>query len=130
MGSDNSKDRFDGAKTLLDWGFANYTTMTPEIDTALITDVSVRKGREEWIQPQLAPVDPVLVKKGQEKSIQQEVTLSVDVEAPVEQGQVLGKVALILDGKTIGEYEITAPNEVARLTFLDVLQRMICALGG
>ena len=30
MGADNSKDRFEGAKAMLNWGFANYETVTPE----------------------------------------------------------------------------------------------------
>ena len=41
MGADNSKDRFEGAKAMLNWGFANYETVTPEIDKSLITNVNM-----------------------------------------------------------------------------------------
>lgn len=130
MGSDNSDDRFNGAKAMLNWGFANYSTVTPKVDKALITDVRVINGVEESITPSMPDAQPVLVKKGEEKNIKTDVELCVDVEAPVEKGQVLGKVILSLNGETVGEYKLTAPKAVRKLKFADIFSRLIAALGG
>ena len=130
MGSDNSDDRFNGAKAMLNWGFANYTTVTPQIDKSLITDVKVVNGVEDVITPEIPTSSSVLVKKGEEKKIKTDVELCVDVEAPVERGQVLGKVILSLDGETLGEYNITAPKAIRKLKFSDIFSRLLASLGG
>lgn len=130
MGSDNSDDRFNGAKAMLNWGFANYTTVTPQIDKSLITDVKVINGLEDVITPVIPQSSSVLVKKGEEQKIKTDIELCVDVEAPVERGQVLGKVILSLEGETLGEYNLTAPKAVRKLKFSDIFSRLLSSLGG
>ena len=71
MGADNSSDRFEGAKAMLNWGFANYTSFTPQIDKALITNVNVIMGEERVLTPQLPSVTGVLIPKGRESDIVQ-----------------------------------------------------------
>ena len=53
MGSQTSDDRFNGAKAMLNWGFANYSTVTPRIDPSLITDVAVIGGVADYVHPAL-----------------------------------------------------------------------------
>lgn len=125
LGSDNSTDRFEGAKALLNYGFANWTTVVPKIDPSLITDVSISMGEERAITPQIPAAASVLVPKSREKDIVQDIMLAVSVEAPVESGQVLGHVDVSLDGQTIGTYQLTAPHYVERLTFGEVFRRLI-----
>lgn len=128
MGSENSTDRFETAKALLNWGFANYTTFTPEIDASLIPQVGVINGVSEVITPKIPQADAILVEKGREGEIQQTIDLAVDVAAPVEQGQVLGTVTFTLDGEKLGEYNLTAPEAVGELTFKIILMRIFAAL--
>lgn len=128
MGSDNSSDRFETAKAMLNWGFANYTTVTPVIDVSLIPDVGVINGVVESITPKIPQVTPVLIEKGREGDITQTIDLAVDVAAPVEQGQVLGTVTFMLDDEVLGEYNLTAPDSVKPLSFLIVLTRIMKAI--
>jgi len=92
MGSDNSSDRFETAKAMLNWGFANYATVTPFVEPSLIPDVAVINGVSDKITPVLSEIEPVLIKKGREEDINRTIDLAVDVAAPVEKGQVLGNV--------------------------------------
>jgi D-alanyl-D-alanine carboxypeptidase (penicillin-binding protein 5/6) len=71
---------------------------------------------------------PILVPKGSEGDLQQGVDLALDVQAPVEAGQALGKVTITLDGETMGVYPLTAPEAVARLDFATQLKRLVAAL--
>lgn len=128
MGAGNSTDRFETAKALLNWGFANYSTVTPSIDRSLITDVNVIMGEERTIKPQVCPSQAVLVPKGRERDIVQNIELTTAVEAPVESNQKLGKITVSLDNEVLGEYCITAPHYVERLTFSAVFMRMLGAL--
>ena len=63
MGSDNSSDRFEGAKTLLNWGFANYETITPQIDMTKLTRVRVLRGVEDSLVPAAPETFSVLIPK-------------------------------------------------------------------
>lgn len=128
MGSDNSTDRFEGAKAMLNWGFANYTTLTPQIDKSLITDVNVLMGEERTLTPQIPSAASVLVPKGREDDIVQDVELATAVEAPVESNQTLGTVTVSLDGEVLGKYNLTAPHYVDRLSFGTVFCRMLSVL--
>ncbi|MBR3819667.1 MAG: D-alanyl-D-alanine carboxypeptidase [Clostridia bacterium] len=128
MGSDNSTDRFETAKAMLNMGFANYSTVTPVIDTSLIPKVGVIGGVVEEITPKIPQVNPVLIEKGREGDITQTIDLAVDVAAPVEQGQVLGTVTFKLGDEEIGTYNLTSPDTVEMLTFGIIFKRIISAI--
>ncbi len=128
MGADNSKDRFEGAKAMLNWGFANYETVTPKIDKTLIADVNIIMGEERKITPQISGDSQFLIPKGKKKDLTQEINLAAAVEAPVESNQTLGTVTVKLNGNKLGEYRLTAPHYVERLTFAAVFRRMICSV--
>ncbi len=128
MGSENSTDRFEGAKAMLNWGFANYTTVTPQIDKSLITDVNVLMGEERILTPQISSVTSMLIPKGRENDIVQKVELAASVEAPVESNQTLGTVTVSLDGEVLGSYNLTAPHYVDRLSFITVFCRLLSVL--
>ena len=128
MGSQTSDDRFNGAKAMLNWGFANYSTVTPRIDPSLITDVAVIGGVADYVHPALPKAASVLVKKGDEGKIKTDVELCIDVKAPVEKGQGLGKAVIRLGDEKIGEYNIIAPEAVRALTFKDIFLRLLKAL--
>lgn len=128
LGSENSSDRFETAKALLNWGFSNFITITPVIDPSLIPDVKVINGVKDSIKPVIPCPEPVLVSKGKESEIKQSIDLAVDVAAPVEKGQVLGKISFTLGEEKLLEYKLTAPEHVKSLTFTVVLFRVFNAI--
>ncbi|MCL2300482.1 MAG: D-alanyl-D-alanine carboxypeptidase [Firmicutes bacterium] len=128
LGSGSSDDRFETAKRLLNWGFANFATVTPQLAPALITPVRVLRGAEQWVKPVPPAAMPILVPKGSEGDLQQSVDLAADVQAPVEAGQVLGKITITLDGETLGSYPLTSPAAVKKLDFPTQLKRLFGAL--
>ena len=128
MGSDNSTDRFEGAKALLNYGFANYKTMTPEYDKTLITPVRIIKGYTGSLIPEVGTILPITVKAGEESKIEAEVEIATDVEAPVEKGQRIGSITFKLNGTTLAEYPLTAKEEVAKLTVFEMMRRLLSSL--
>ncbi len=127
MGSPSSKDRFEGAKTLLNWGFANYETVTPQFDAALLKPIPVYGGVEDEITPDVPSFSPVLLKKGEKKDLKFSVSLSDDIQAPVEAGQKIGTLALLNGDEKLCEYALNSPHRVERLSFADVMRRFLCS---
>ena len=128
MGSSNSSDRFETAKAMLNWGFANYETFTPQIDENLIPAVGVIGGVEKSIQPVIPKAEPLLIEKGRQKEMTQNIDLALDVQAPVEEGQILGTVTFRLGEEEVGRYNLTAPAPIGKLTFRIVFERIIAAV--
>ena len=121
LGADTGDHRFEDAKKLLNYGFANYTVFTPEFDETLITNVNVLYGKTNEIVPKIIPAQSSLLPKGSETSVTQRVDICVDVEAPVEKGQILGYIYYEMDGKEIAKSPIVSEESVERKTFTYIL---------
>ncbi len=121
MGAANSTERFEGAKSLLNWGFANYETFTPEIKKLEIGDVIVLDGINETITPYVGETESLTLKKGMKEKLEYTVELAADVQAPVEKGQLLGKVTGKIGDEVVCEYPLTSENAVRKITLCDVI---------
>ena len=128
LGAENSTDRFESAKALLNYGFANYERVTIEIPAELITEVRVIKGYESTLLPEVRGVGQITLRAGERKKIETEVELPADVEAPVEENQIIGTLRLKIGDEIIKEYPLVSAGEVRKLTFLDVLERFFKSL--
>ena len=128
LGAENSTDRFEGAKKLLNWGFANYETVTPKYDENLIADVTVINGIENSVTPKVEKILPLTLETGKKSKIECKVDLATSVEAPVEKGQVLGTLDFSVDGEKIATYNIVSPAEIRKITLADMMKRLLCAL--
>ncbi|MBQ9552181.1 MAG: D-alanyl-D-alanine carboxypeptidase [Clostridia bacterium] len=127
MGSPSSKDRFEGAKALLNWGFANYETVTPQFDKSVLKPVPVNGGVADEIMPNVPTIEPVLLKKGEKDDLKIAVALSDSVQAPVEAGQKIGELSVCSGDEVLATYPLTASRPVERLSFGEVLRRFLCS---
>lgn len=125
-----SQDRFDAARALLDYGFANYTLMDVYPDQAL-PPIDVLLGEEDCVQPVLSQPSRILVDKAQINNVTSQINLCENVEAPVEAGQKLGEMVVTVDSQVIQTIPIVAERAVERLTvpgiFLRFLDRLFMA---
>ena len=118
-----SGERFQAAKQLLDYGFANYTLAQPDPETE-IPPVPVVLGTQEAIVPVPDNDDPVLIEKGQAAGITTRVEVADQVRAPVEAGQRLGTLTLQSDGAPLAAIPLVAPEAVPRRTWWEVTRSL------
>ncbi len=128
LGADNSTDRFESAKAMLNWGFANFETVTPKIDTSSFNDVRVLRGTLRSIKPIITNVKPLTLKTGQKSKIETVIDLCENVEAPVEKNQVLGLVTLKIGDQVISEYKLISENPVEKTKISHVMLRLLRSL--
>ena len=127
----NSNERFQSAKQLLDYGFANYTLAEPDLKTA-IPEVPVVLGTQTAIVPVPADATPLLIEKGIKNSITTQVEVTEQVKAPVEAGQRLGTMTMQVGGEPLAAIPLVAPETVERKSWWDVtkeLLRSVCFRG-
>lgn len=128
LGSENSNDRFETAKAMLNWGFSNYENVKLTIDPNLITDVLVQSGETDVVSPVIPETGSVLVKRGRAKDIKQTINLSIAVSSPVEKGQTLGTVEFSLDGDKLAEYNLLSPVNIQPLKLPLAFKRLLMRL--
>lgn len=128
LGAPSSKDRFDAARTLLDYGFANYQSLTAELPADAPKTLPVARGAEENVELSYTAPGSFLAAKGEDAQLEVQLTLPESVEAPVAAGQQLGTVTVLRGGQTLAEYPVAAANDVAALSFGLCFRRLVEAL--
>ena len=125
--ADTSEKRFEAAKSLLSYGFANYT-LTDVYPSQALPPVDVLLGEADTVQPVLAQSSRILVEKARLNEITTELRLCQDVEAPVEEGQKLGEMAVYVGDEVQQTIPIVADRAVARLTLPGIFSRFLKTL--
>ena len=125
--ADTSEQRFEGAKSLLNYGFATYT-LTDVYPGQALPPVDVLLGEADTVQPVLVQSSRILVEKARLNEITTELRLCQDVEAPVEEGQKLGEMAVYVGDEVQQTIPIVADRAVARLTIPGIFSRFLKTL--
>lgn len=120
-----SQQRFEDAKTMLNYGFSTYALHTVEAAEPF-APLPVRLGMQDTVSLTLPENGrKVLVKKAQIASLTQETTLPEMVDAPVAQGQKLGTLT-VRDGEMVVlEVPVLAAESVEKLTWWEMYRRML-----
>ena len=122
MKAPTSADRFADAKKLLDYGFKDYEFKQFGRSGDIVGNVSVEKGIEKNVNAILKDNCGVLLKKGTENNIVQNVQLEPKLSAPILKGQKIGEVVYSCDGSVIKSVDIIAENDIIKESFSNVLK--------
>ena len=128
LGGETSQQRFEDAKTLLNYGFSTYALA--DVTPTEIPSVPVKLGRDASVDA-MPESCKLLVGKGQAGSLSQTITLQEDLAAPVEKGQTVGTLTVRCGDATLAELPLTASQPVERMTWGDLFLRLLgCAIFG
>ncbi len=103
-------DDWDDHIALYEYGFENYTAVTP---TAEDHSIRVMGGTADDVKLYSDDAQPLVVPKKDGDSIKTQVFLPPFVYAPTEEGTVAGKVVYTLSGSVIGESPLYYSESVA-----------------
>ena len=124
MKSPTSAQRFESAKAMLTFGFANYTLVDVRPGEAL-PPVDVALGVVDQVQPVLGQSSRILVDKSQINEVTTAVRLTEGVEAPVEAGQKLGELVVSVAGEERQTIPLVAAQAVERITLPGIFLRLL-----
>lgn len=125
MGADTSKNRFDEAKRMLDYGFANYDSLIIGKKEDVLGSVKVEKGKVSKINAILEEDSFILLSKGEESNIDKEIILPESIEAPLEAGEEIGTMIITLNGKEIHRIKLVSKYSIEKASFVDILKRSL-----
>lgn len=127
----SSTERFESAKTLLNYGFANYALVSTEPGEAMVP-LKVKLGKQELVTPVLQETAPILVERGDLSRITKTLDLPREWEAPIARGQQLGTMTIAVGERILARIPIEAGASVERLTLWQMtvkLLRRMCMVG-
>ena len=121
---ESSSDRFQSAKALLDYGFANYALVSAELPDAP-EPIRVKLGTQSLVTPVLQDSAPILIEKGEQARVTKTVTLPEEVTAPIAAGQQVGTLTIATDTRTLAEIPIVSPVAIERLTLWELTVQLL-----
>ncbi len=123
MGCESSQKRFGACKSMLDYGFANYALVQPEIPQN--TTVPVRLGTMDTVTAGVADAGALLIDKSQKGMVTTEFSLEPEITAPVSKGQKLGTMTIKAGAQILKQTPLVAEYAVPRLQFGQLFIRML-----
>ena len=123
MGCETSQKRFTACKSMLDYGFANFALVEPEMPAA--ASVPVKLGVADTVNAIPAGDGKMLIDKGQKSSVVTQVQLEPEVTAPVSKGQRLGTMTVKAGEQILVEIPMVAEIGVEKLTWGQMYLRLL-----
>ena len=114
LGAPTSAERFASAKSLLDYGFANYAVNTQITAGDEVQKIAVEKGVDKEVGVVAGDSCSTLVKKGQEDNITKEIKIDETITAPIEAGQKIGTMTISRDSEVIADIDLNASSAVEK----------------
>jgi len=114
MGCDRMRKRGPETQKLLEYGFKNFSTVEVVKKGAIFGPVKVRRGKVNQVTLAAAEEGRVTVAKGKESLVSAVPQLPVFIAAPIQKDQVVAKILIQNEGKTVKEVNLLASSGVEK----------------
>lgn len=128
LGAASGKERFAAATTLLDYGFANYESVTPQIPENAPETLQVSHGTDTSVPLAYSTPARFLMPKNTVEPLQVSIELPQKLTAPVAENAPLGTVQLSSGGEVLASFPVTAAQGVDALSFRYCFGRLVDSL--
>ncbi|MFY9722521.1 MAG: D-alanyl-D-alanine carboxypeptidase family protein [Azonexus sp.] len=113
LGTKSDATRASESLKLLNWGFQSYDSVTLFAKGQPVDSLRVWKGAQPAVKAGFTYDFSIAVPRGYADKVKSEFTPQARLIAPIEAGQKLGTMKVVIDGKVYGEYPVTALENVA-----------------
>ena len=117
MGSDSEKQRAEDSLALLNWGFRFYETHKLYEPGQPVAPVKVWKGKADQLQLGVARPLLVSVPRGRYADLKPSMEVPTSLVAPIDAGQQIGTVKVMLDGAVVAQAPLVAREAVEQAGF-------------
>ena len=128
LGSPSGAERFQAARALLDYGFANFESVPVRLPDTAPALLPVHRGSAEKVELHYALPEHLLLKKGERDGLVVTTSLPGGMQAPVRRGQQAGTVTVYSGGQALGSWPVQAQQDVPRLDLRRAFNRLTKAL--
>ncbi len=112
MGTKDANARKSESKKLLSYGFRFFETVAPHTAGETFVEEKVWMGNKDTVALGLDQDTYVTLPRGEAKNLKASFVLEKELEAPINKGDVVGKLYYQIDGEDIAEYPLMALETV------------------
>ena len=124
LGAETSKERFNDASSLLNYGFANYESVKLCSKGDLLATLTMDKAEENKVKLTAKNDLTALIKKGEKKNFTKQVTVNENPKLPIKKGEKLGEVKIYKDKKLVGKVDLVTNKEVKKAGYIKMIERL------
>ncbi len=125
LGGNTSKERFNEAAQLINFGFANYSNQSVIKAGEKIGEVELLSSIEKTLSVVSNEDFSVCVRNDGTDVVETKIELPEKCTAPILKGQEIGKVIICLNGEDIGQVKLCADKDYKKAGFVDKLKEII-----
>ena len=112
MGTSSTKARKNDTRSLLNYGFRFYETVTALAPMTELERPRIWKGTEDYVSVGLLEESILTLPRGKQDKLVTQVVVNEPLEAPLAAGARVGTVTISLDGETVLEQPLVALKSV------------------
>ena len=124
LGAATSKERFNDASSLLNYGFANYESVKLCSKGDLLATLTMDKAEKNKVKLTAKNDLTALIKKGEKKNFTKKVTVNENPKLPIQKGEKLGEVKIYKDKKLVGKVDLVTNKEVKKAGYIKMIERL------
>lgn len=124
MKAPSTKIRFENATKLLDYGFNTFSYKEFGKKGDVIKTINVNKGIKDNVEAVLEEDCGTLLKKGDDKNVEQTLNLEDTVSAPIKKDQKLGEISFTLNGELLSSVNIIANEDVEKNNLFTIMKKI------
>ena len=126
LGTPASQTRFDEARNLLEYGFANYQlNLVAKPGDLIGLAIPVRFGAQKQVEVAVGQEVALLLTKGQDRDLRIEALLEEVLPAPVVKGEKVGELQVWLGNEIVATVPAVAAISVPRPGYVEALMRIL-----
>lgn len=114
--------RNEAAKRLLDYGFANFETLSFDAET--LTGQKIKGADKETADFYTEPYT-TLIAKGRSGDVVREIILNENISAPLSKDDKVGIVRYSLDGEVLCEGEVKVSQDINEITYFGIITKIL-----
>lgn len=130
LGAKTSKIRFEEVSKLLNYGFANYSSVTLAEKGQAMKKITMDKGEPTTVKALTDEKITAFVKKGEEKQASCKVAIDKNIKLPLKKGDKVGTVTVCVGKEKKESFDLVSDRDVKKVSFLTYYIRKITALFG
>lgn len=117
MGTKSMQERADQSRELLNWGFGHFDTVILAPANQITAQAPVAFGLQDSVSVATQDSLKVLISKNQKDKLSTVIRLNDTIDAPIAQGQSVGELLAVVDGKSVASVPLIATTSVEQSGF-------------
>lgn len=117
-GTNGSYARFTDSKSLLEWGFREFSNLVYYNEGDKVFEIPVWFGKKDTVPVGISDRVLITSKNGETPNIELRATYKEPIPAPVKKGEEVGTLTLYVDGTKIRDYKLITLEDVKKTGFI------------